>query len=137
MITIEQYAGAWVTHKDWTPQVRSNAKRLLESVNKLKALAEADGVVFKINPQTKSNISGVTLGGFRPQNATQGAPKSNHKQGLAIDIFDPDNKIDGWCMANLNQLEACGIWIEHPSATPTWSHWQCVAPKSNNRVFYP
>jgi hypothetical protein len=137
MITLAQYVGPHANSPDWTLSREANAKKLLAACARLQAIAESDGVQFPVNPKTGSGVSGNTFGGFRPQNCPQGAPRSNHKQGLGVDLYDPDNEIDAWCMENLDQLVACGIWIEHPSATNTWSHWQCVAPGSGNRVFHP
>ena len=92
---------------------------------------------YKINPKTKSQISGETLGGFRPQSSKVGAPKSSHKEGLAVDLYDPDGAIDSWCMVNFEKMAECGIYIEHPSKTIGWSHWTIKRPGSGNRVFFP
>lgn len=137
MITPKQYVGVHSKSKDWTPARQQNAAALLESVNALMEMAETDGVGFPVNPKTGSQISGQTFGGFRPQVCLVGAPNSNHKQGRGIDLYDPDNEIDSWCMDNLPALAAAGIWIEHPDATNTWSHWQSTPPKSGNRVYRP
>ena len=137
MITLAQYVGPHAGSPDWTPERRGNAEQLLAACVGLEADATAAGVKFPNNPATGNGVSGQTLGGFRPQNATQGAPKSSHKQGLAVDRYDPKGEIDAWCMANQDRLAAHGIYIEHPSATKGWSHWTIKAPGSGNRVFYP
>lgn len=137
MITLAQYAGEWIGHPDFTAVRRANAELLLEACAKLEERMVAAGVVFPINPATNSNVSGKRYGGFRPQSCTIGAWRSKHKDGLAVDRWDPNGKIDAWCMAHLDVLTECGIWIEHPEKTDTWSHWQCVPPKSGRRVFYP
>lgn len=138
MITLKQYAGQWFGKDDFDKTKQASADfNLLPAVNSLMKIAEADGVEFKTNPATKSQISGQSLGGFRPLSCPVGAPKSNHKQGLAVDLYDPDGLIDDWCMKNLDKLEECGIWLEHPSATNGWSHWQCVPVRSGKRVFMP
>ena len=137
MITIAQYFGPWRNHPDATPAKFANADRLLDSVNKLMAMAESDGVEFKVNPKTGSQVSGTKLGGFRPIDSTTGAPKSSHKEALAVDLYDPDEAIDKWCLDNLDKLEECGIYLEHPDSTVGWSHWQIRRPGSGNRVFYP
>jgi len=129
--------GIWHFSPDLTEEIKSNIDDLTERCNKLIGLMELAGVVFYKNPSTKSIVSGATLGGFRPKNSSVGASRSNHKIGKAVDIFDPKNEIDEFCMNNLALLEQCGIWIEHPSATEKWSHWQSVPPKSGRRVFYP
>lgn len=37
----------------------------------------------------------------------------------------------------VDRLAVHGIWLEHPEATPGWSHWQSVGVRSGNRVFRP
>ena len=137
MITIAEYVGVHSVSLDWTPSRKLNAAKLLAASALLETLMLAAGVVFPVNPKTNSQVSGETFGGFRPQNCPIGAANSNHKIGLAWDRFDPNGEIDTWCMANLQSLAACGIWLEHPDKTPTWSHWQSVPPGSGNRVFMP
>ena len=79
--------------------------------------------------------------GWRPtaiNAATAGAsPRSRHITCQAIDLCDAFDALDGWCMANLPALEAIGLWLEHPSATPGWCHVQTLPPGSGNRVFFP
>lgn len=137
MITLAEYLGIWHRSHDWTPERQKNAKKLLFAVEALERVMLADGIVFPNSPVTKSGVSGNTLGGFRPQVCSQGAKRSLHKEGLAVDRYDPLGKIDAWCVANLSKLEASGIWIESPVCTQGWSHWQCVPPKSGRRIFLP
>lgn len=136
-ITIEQYFGPWAKHPDVTPRRRDNAARLIAAAAVLQAHAVADGVTFRTNPKTGSGVSGTQYGGFRPQSCAQGSSKSAHKEGLAIDLYDPIGEIDAWCLRNLDILELCGIYIEHPSETCGWSHWTIRAPGSGRRVFFP
>ena len=137
MISIDQYLGPWKGHKDFTHERETNALALLMVVAHAMEVMEKDGVKFPINPATKSQVAGKTLGGFRPQDAKQGAPKSAHKQGLAVDIWDPLNEIDNWLMAHQPFLTAVGLYIEHPDATPNWSHWSIKSPASGKHVFHP
>jgi hypothetical protein len=136
-MTVEQYFGPWIKHPDATPKRKDNAARLMLAVARLEAHAVADGVVFRINPKTGSGVSGKQYGGFRPQDCPEGAPGSSHKDALAVDRYDPIGEIDAWCLRNLDVLELCGIYIEHPSETCGWSHWTIRAPKSGRRVFFP
>ena len=108
-ITLAQYVGPWAKHPDLTPKRRDNAAHLLLAVARLEAHAVADGVTFHVNPKTGSGVSGSQYGGFRPQSCTQGSSKSAHKEGLAVDRFDPIGEIDAWCLQNLDVLELCGI----------------------------
>ena len=137
MITLAQYFGPWFKHPDATPAKKENAQRMLYAVNKLMCFALEDGVKFPVNPSTGSQISGTKYGGFRPLLCTIGAARSSHKTGMGVDIYDPKDEIDAWCMKHLDKLEACGIYIEHPSATESWCHMTTKAPGSGNRVFYP
>ena len=137
MITYEQYVGHWAQSPDLTSERKVNAVRLLYAVADLQKEMEDDNVIFLCNPKTWSQISGEVYGGFRPQDCPIGATHSSHKEGLAVDIYDPDNKIDAWCMAHEDRLKFHGIYIEHPDSTPHWSHWTIRAPSSGHTVFYP
>ena len=139
MITLDQYVGIHAKSKDWTAQRKLNAIELLKRSNALVLAAQADGVMFKINPKTDSLISGETFGGFRPQSCPIGAPNSNHKEGKGVDVWDFDGSIDAWCNSprGLLACEKCGIWLEDQGHTPGWVHMQSIPPKSGKRVFLP
>lgn len=137
MITLEQYVGPHADSPDWTPERQANATKLLVRCGELEAEMVAAGVYFPDNPTTGSGVSGQTFGGFRPQNCTQGAPHSSHKEGLAVDRYDPHGDIDNWLMAHQDALTCYGIFIEHPDSTHGWSHWSIKAPGSGNHVFLP
>ena len=137
MITIEQYFGPWIDDPDATDERKANAAKLLAACSDLEAKAIADGVPFDTNQKTGTGVSGETYGGFRPQACPIGAVHSSHKEGLAVDRYDPEGEIDAWCMAHQDELAACGIYIEHPDYTRGWSHWTIRAPGSGHRVFIP
>lgn len=137
MITFDQYFAGWLTHPDATSERKQNAEELLLTVAKLMDVATLAGIDFPVNPNTQSQVSGCTFGGFRPQSCCQGSTHSAHKEGQAVDVYDPEGYIDDWCMENLEQLEACGIYLEHPASTKGWSHWGTRKPASGKRVFYP
>lgn len=145
MLTVEEYFGPWISHPDATPERHFNAENLVNACNRLEEMARADGVEFPEHPRTSnklhwgdvSDISGETYGGFRPQSCPIGAPGSSHKDAEGVDRYDPYERIDSWCIRNQDKLRKCGIHIEHPSATPGWSHWTTRAPRSGRTVFYP
>lgn len=137
MITLKEYFGAWWSHPDHTPEADTNAHSLLAAVANLGREMLTAGVVFPVNRKTGSIISGLLYGGFRPQSCHEGAPNSAHKQGLAVNIFDPRNEIDAWIMAHQDALKRHGLYIEHPDKTVGWSHWTLRAPQSGKRIFYP
>ena len=144
-ITENDYFGPWWGHEDITEDVRKNSDALLSAVNDLMNVAFEAGVDFTINPSTKSHISGQTLGGFRPKNATQGAPLSGHKRGMSVDVFDgkvgEGQKFARWCHNNQDKLKARGLHMEHYSATvgknTCWCHLSILPPDSGKIVYFP
>ena len=140
MFTLAQYAGRHSGSPSWNAARKANAERLQKACARLMEIALEAGVVFPINPATDSIISGTIFGGFRPQSCAIGASNSAHKEGLAVDLYDPRGEIDAWCVANSamgDALESCGIYLEHPAHTLGWSHWTIRPPKSKNRIFIP
>ena len=137
IFSLKDYVGTHWPSPDWNDVRIANAQMLIVACGKLQARMEADGIHFPLNPKTGTTISGEIYGGFRPQDCPIGAPHSAHKEGQAVDRYDPDNLIDAWLMAHQDALETCGIYIEHPDSTPTWSHWSTRIPSSGHHVFYP
>lgn len=126
MISLIDYVGHWKDSPDWTTERQTSAIFLLSKCEDLETEMIADGVIFQTNPKTGTLVSGEVYGGFRPQSCPIGAPHSNHKEGRAVDRFDPNGLIDMWCMANQPILRKHGIWFEAPNSTQGWSHWQSV-----------
>lgn len=136
MITYKQYVGRWAS--EVPEEFKQNIEiKLLPVINGLIENMQNRGIIFPINPNTNSFISGSTLGGFRPQITSVGAAKSNHKKGLAVDIYDPQKEIGKWCLANKSILVEFEVYIEHPDYTNKWCHFQVVPPASGRRVFIP
>lgn len=142
MITLLQYLmGRDVSHaRLLTPELRANAQRTVDVANALLILAKGGGVM--LSPSTW----GMVRSGWRPPSvnaATQGASKTSlHMQCLALDLEDPFGILAAWCFANRDRvLKDLGLWMEHPTATPTWCHVQ-LRPhgsfaKTGLRYFYP
>lgn len=140
MISMQDYIGPWAKSPDWTPARQANAARLLTAVNSLIMVAMQERIALPVNPKTKSQVSGEQYGGFRPQSCPEGAPDSAHKEGLAVDIYDPSGAIDAWLQkspAAQRKYEELGLYFEHPTKTPGWSHWGLRRPPSGKRFFYP
>lgn len=141
MITLKDYwMGRDATHPlALSTQIRRNAEVTVGLVDKLLAMARADGVSLEKSPRTGS----VVASGWRPPTinaATAGAAvNSKHMTGESCDIYDPDGDLDEWLMSAPGQraLVELGLWMEHPSATKGWAHVQTKPPRSGNRVFYP
>lgn len=132
MIFLSDYLGPWLGHPDATNDMVANAEFLLEKVNRL---LHAYGKELPINPNTKTNISGQTFGGFRPQSCPQGSLGSSHKEGRGVDIYDPENDLDDWITDGI--LTAYHLYREAPDSTFHWCHLTDRAPKSGNRTFRP
>jgi hypothetical protein len=129
MITLEQYFGKFPELR--TPLNEGSATELLRRVNAL--LKELD---YKtINKKTGSLISGTQYGGMRPKSCPEGAENSSHKTAMGVDIFDPDNKLDG----SINDiiLLRFNLYREHPDHTIGWCHLQTRQTKSGKRTFIP
>lgn len=83
---------------------------------------------------------GVTTftSGYRPgryNTAAGGAKGSAHLTCEAGDVLDADGKLKQWIAANPWVLIQCDLWMEDPSATPTWCHLQSRPVKSGQRIF--
>lgn len=135
MITLEQLFGPWLEHPDATSARRGSAALFLLSVNRLLKEAEEAGIVPPVNPRTQSQVSGETLGGFRPQSTGTGAPNSAHKLGRAVDVYDPQEKLEDWL--DDETLKSHGLYREAPAATIGWVHLTDRAPPSGRRTFMP
>ncbi len=66
-----------------------------------------------------------------------GAPNSSHLTCEACDFRDASRELSNWCLANLDVLEECGLYMENPAVTTTWVHLQTRRPGSGKRVFDP
>lgn len=119
-----------------TDAIRADAEETISRVNLLLFHAVKDGVLL-----VASNKRNLVNSGWRPPAINAATPnaavRSHHMTGRAVDVSDPYNTLDKWCMTNQGRLAEIGLWLEHPTATPGWCHLQIVAPKSGHRVFYP
>lgn len=136
-ITLTQYLGPYDDDRI-TPEVRTNAERLVPIVNTVLTAMEADGVQLQTDSDTGCYIGGNGNGGVRPPGSSVGAAKSAHKRGTAIDLYDPERKLAAWAWANKPLLELLGIrGMERPEWTPTWLHLQTEQVASKVFAFIP
>lgn len=120
-----------------TAEIEANAAVTIDRINQAVGLFEID--------------TGIALtewaSGWRPgavNAATPGAAKgSKHQTAEAGDVRDtPNRDFARWCLKNLDQLEAIGLWMEDPRHTwhqaaggKPWVHLQTVPPGSRRRIF--
>jgi len=137
LIAIEDYAGLYIHSPDFTAERITNAGDLLHRWDLLTQAMQADGVKLHINPDTGTYVSGQGHGGFRNQDCKIGAVHSQHKEGNALDWYDPNNDMDIWCIHNEALMNKLGLWFEVSYKTPGWCHGQRVPPGSEARFFVP
>lgn len=135
MITLNDYVTSSGKYKeredseDLTDEVKSNANKLISVVNDFLAELGWEGPVY-------------VSSGFRPAavNASikNAAKRSLHMSGLAIDISDPSGELDEKITKNPELLDKYGLWLEHPDATPGWSHLDLGTRSARAiRIFLP
>ena len=134
-ITNADVIGRWRDSQDLTLSRMNNISALVLCVNKLLDLAREAGIRLKVNKSTGTLVSGTRYGGFRPQACSEGAPKSAHKEGKAVDIYDPDEALDTWLSDEI--LLKCNLYREHPDKTEGWCHLSIRRPASGHRTFWP
>lgn len=134
MITLPLYLMGRDAKYACSPDVLRNAQVTVDKTNQLKRLAVLDGLVF-------SDDAHEVASGWRPEAVndctSNAAKKSSHITGCGLDTHDPQRLFARWCLQNLHQLEAIGLWMEDPRWTPNWVHLQTFAPGSGNRVYIP
>lgn len=139
MITLDDYFAGYPGNPEITDAFRDNASLLLQRVNSLLDWAETQGWQAQLHQHTGSQIgneiSGNRDGGWRPQSCPVGAPQSAHKQARAVDVYDPDNSLDGLITDDV--LEDFGLYREAPESTVHWCHLTDRAPGSGHRTFNP
>jgi len=136
MISLEDY----FKNKFHSDAQEAEAVILLSRVHALLDEARGAGVYTDmLDPDTGTQISGSKGGsgdgGFRLPESKTGAALSAHKEAKALDIFDPEDRLDDWITDAI--LSRHGLFREHPSKTAGWCHLQTKAPKSGRRTFYP
>lgn len=109
-----------------TPEIDSNMDILLARVNKIQVLC---GIRFVAT----SGLRDLA----RQMQINPKATNSKHLYGQAVDIFDPDKKIQAWVLKHVETLEEIGLWCEAFQATPNWIHFQSQPPRSGHRFFAP
>jgi hypothetical protein len=133
-VTIKEMLMGRVAWEDVDADVQANLLDLRERINKVREKCKADtGKGFKVNDGLRRR------GKDKPKN---GAEKSNHYLGNAVDIDDDDTLwLWKWCEQNLKFIWECGLWMEDPRWTHgkggTWMHFQRVAPGSGKFIFRP
>lgn len=115
-----------------TPEIEANMYELIVRVS---AVRELFGRPMVVTSGLRSREDQERI--YR--NAKSVPYGSMHLIGAAVDIADRDKTLAGFVTSKdgLKLLEDVGLWIEDPSYTHSWVHFQIKPPKSGNRIFKP
>lgn len=131
MITLKELIGN-NDFDELPPSTQSNLYELLSRINKVRVLWDKPMIVTSGLRSMEHHLEI-----YRKKGVTHVPMQSNHLYGRAVDISDVKRELQSWCKENVHALESIGIWMEDFRYTPTWLHFQIVAPKSGNRFFVP
>lgn len=106
--------------------IQQNMQELLQRMNVVRTCFAAPMVVTSGYRDMKDQMR------INPK-----APQSQHMQGNAVDISDPDGALKAWIKLNMDVMEVCGLYLEDFGSTPTWVHFQQRPSKSGHRIFLP
>lgn len=124
-VSLYDYLQGRATLATLPPELVANANTLIPKIN---GLLEA----IKKSPTVTSGYRTASI------NVSAGGSKNSaHLTCEAIDLADPDGSLGKLLLNNPALLETHDLYMEHPTATPTWVHLQTRRTKSGKRVFYP
>lgn len=126
--------------EDQDQDVQKSLKILLERVNKIRT---AYGKPMTVTSGLRTKEDHIRV--YKEKAAKEGKPfddkkipwGSQHLKGCAVDVYDPNQDLQQWCLDNVDVLENVELWCEDFSATHSWVHFQIRAPRSGNRFFKP
>lgn len=117
------------------PDLEGNLQILLDKINLVRnawgsPMTVTSGLRSKSDQIRIYNAKGIT-------DESKMHMGSKHFTCQAVDIYDPEKKLQAWIKENVALMEKIGLWFEDFSATPNWAHFQTVAPASGHRFFIP
>lgn len=119
-----------IKEEDLSDELKANLDKLVAALNVVRS---AYGKPMRVSSGYRSPAKNAAIGGSK---------KSHHMTCKACDFKDPDGALDAWLLENQDLLEANGLWLEDPSATPGWSHLDIgvrdtTRKREHKRVFKP
>lgn len=115
---------------EMTPKMKQNLATLLERLNKVRA-DFGKAMIVTSGLRSVEDMQRIY------KNATKIPWGSQHIQGAAADIADRTGELAAWCFHNVAKLEQFQLWIEEPTMTKGWVHFQIYPPASSMRFFKP
>lgn len=124
-----------------TPTIDANLQELLEKLNKIRAEYKVPMIITSGLRSMEDHLRIYAEKNKKLKDAGENEIKvplgSNHLYGLAADISDKDGQFWNWIQTQTQLIEDLDLYFEAKSASPTWTHVQIRAPKSNKRIFNP
>lgn len=121
-----------------------NVERILTSDGKHPARAQFADATIRANAAllcgrvnallSELGVSNVAVSsGYRDPSVTEGAPRSAHRVGMAVDLVDSEHALSRRCTKEL--LVKYQLRREDDDATPTWVHLDTRTPYGS--IFKP
>jgi uncharacterized protein YcbK (DUF882 family) len=133
MISLKELLGKY-EFVDLPKEHQDNILDLLYKINKIR---EAYGKPMIVTSGYRSMEDHERIYKAKGVDSSKIPRKSKHLSGLAVDIADPKQELQKWCLMNVDKLESIGLWCEDFSATKNWVHLQIAPPGSGKRFFIP
>lgn len=136
-ISLKEILGKY-KFEDLPKEHQDNCMILLERINKIR---QAYGKPMQVSSGYRSMEDHLRIYKNKGITDPNKIPmQSKHLSAAAIDIADPNQELQKWCLNNISLLENVELWCEDFSATSkpsAWVHMQIFPPKSNKRFFIP
>lgn len=133
MISLQEILGKSAL-TDLTAEQQANIQELLTKINKIRT---AWGKPMTVTSGFRSKEDHIRIYKAKGIDESKIPWGSWHLKGGAVDISDPKQELQAWCLANENKLAEIGLWCESFNYTNNWAHFQIQPPKSGKRFFNP
>jgi uncharacterized protein YcbK (DUF882 family) len=121
--------------KECPEELEENLLELLIKVNKIR---DAFGFPMHVTSGFRDRLDQIRI--YSAKGITDESKMhmgSKHFTCQAIDVYDPDHKLQNYVKENIHLMEQIEVWFEDFSNTANWVHIQSVAPASGHRFFKP
>lgn len=119
----------------------ANLSKLFDACMKLQ---DASGIDLQVNRGFVTLAEQIeTYRKINLKRKSQGLPalqvpmESKHMFGAAVDLWDANQQLQKWILANEALVKSWGVHFEKFSYTLTWVHMQVIPPRSGSFFFLP
>ena len=123
----------------WQGRDKKYRSELTESIidNSILLMKKVNGLLKELGIANAKVNSGWRPPSYNEELRRQGkpaAPKSKHISGEAVDLSDIDRTITNAILKNPSILDKYGLWMEDPSRTRTWAHFDLGTGRDPHRM---